>query len=209
MLECVRISCAFGLSVLLLLGQFTSARAQERQWFLTGYAGQWANSDLLKIPHRAISGDLRFDATYVFGGAISRTLTPSFSISLPGTDAALSGNRLEVEAQVLRHFGDQRYWEGTLALFFRTGQIPLFGGLSVNLGIGDGISYASERPRIEHDINPRQVLNYLAIEAEFSHPALPGVHIVPRLHHRSGAYGLIAKNTGSNFIGIAIRADLN
>ena len=137
-------------------------------------------------------------------------LVPSFSIPLPGS-LALPGNRIEVEAQVLRHFGEQRHWEGTLALLFRTGQLPLFGGLSVNLGFGEGLSYASERPSLEGSFRaePSRFLNYLAVEAEFSHASLPGVYVVPRIHHRSGVFGLIApRGSGSNFIGVGLRIDL-
>ena len=112
---------------------------------------------------------------------------------------------------MLRHFGSQSHWEGTLALVFRTGQIPLFGGLSVNLAFGEGLSYASERPNLEGSfrVEPSRLLNYLAFEAEFSHASLPGVFFVPRIHHRSGIFGVIApKESGSNFTGAGIRIDL-
>ena len=49
-----------------------------------------------------------------------------------------------------------------------------------------------------------------AVEAEFKHASLPGVAVVPRIHHRSGVFGLIApKTSGSNFIGVGVRVDLN
>jgi hypothetical protein len=184
---------------------------EERSWHLTVYGSRWVNADLLEIPERTLTGDLTGEDAYFVGAGLSRVVVPSFSIPLPGTDFAFHGNRIELEGQVLRHFGDQSHWEGTIALMFRTGQIPLFGGLSVNLAVGEGLSYASERPSLEGNPNlePTRLLNYLAFEAEFSHSSLPGVYFVPRIHHRSGVFGLFAdKGSGSNFIGAGIRVDL-
>jgi hypothetical protein len=177
-----------------------AAQGNERQWHLTAYGSQWVNADLLEIPERAVTGRLTAEDAYFVGAGLSRVIVPSFSIPLPGTDAALNGNRIELEGQVLRH-----------SLMFRTGQIPLFGGVSFNLAFGEGLSYASERPNLEGSlrVEPSRFLNYLAVEAEFSHASLPGVYFVPKIHHRSGIFGLIApRESGSNFIGAGIRVDL-
>ena len=188
------------------------AAGEERSWAVMGSVSRWVNADLLEIPERTATGRLRFEDSNFAGAALTRTIVPSFAIPLPGTDFAFRGNRIELEGQVVRHFGEQHHWEGTLALMFRTGDIPLFGGLSVNLGFAEGFSYASERPELEGSprVRPRHFLNYLAVEAEFKHASLPGVAVVPRIHHRSGVFGLIApKTSGSNFIGIGVRVDLN
>jgi hypothetical protein len=187
------------------------SQADERAWHLTGTLSRWANTDLLDVPERSFSGNLTFDDSNFAGIGLSRVVVPSFSIPVIGTDHAFRGNRIEVEGQVLRHFGDQNHWEGTIALMFRTGRIPLFQGLSVNFAFGEGLSYASERPRLEGSfrVEPTRFLNYLAFEAEFSHASLPGVYFVPRIHHRSGVFGVIApKESGSNFIGAGLRIDL-
>ena len=194
-----------------LLGSPAAAQGSERQWHLTAYGSQWVNADLLEIPERSLTGSLEAEDAYFVGAGLSWVIVPSFSIPLLGTDFAFRGNRIELEGQVLRHFGDQSHWEGTIALMFRTGQIPLFGSLSVNLAFGEGLSYASERPRLEGSdrVEPSRFLNYLAFEAEFSHASLPGVYFVPKIHHRSGIFGLIApRESGSNFIGAGIRVDL-
>lgn len=212
-----RRSCAFvthGLLVATLGGgamAAASAQTPDRTWHATGYVSRWVNTDLLDVPGRAITGNLSFSDANFAGVALSRVIVPSFTIPLPFTDIAFRGNRIELEGQVLRHFGGQNHWEGTLALMFRTGQIPLAGGLSVNLAVGEGLSYASERPRFEGavDVRPTRLLNYLVFESEFSHEAMPGVSLVARLHHRSGVFGLIApRKSGSNFIGAGIRIDL-
>jgi len=196
---------------LCLMGSPAAAQGSEREWHLTAYGSQWVNADLLEIPEFAVTGRLTSEEAYFVGAGLSRVIVPPFFIPLLGTDFAFHGNRIELEGQVLRHFGDQSHWEGTIALMFRTGQIPLFGGLSVNLAFGEGLSYASERPRLEGSVRvePSRFLNYLAFEAEFSHASLPGVYFVPRIHHRSGVFGLIAeRESGSNFIGAGIRVDL-
>jgi len=195
-----------------LIGEPVIAHANERRWHATGYVSRWVNTDLLEVAERAATGNLRFSDTNFVGGALSRVIVPSFTLPLPFTDIAFHGNRIELEGQLLRHFGGQQHWETTLALMFRTGQIPLAGGLSVNLGVGEGLSYASARPRFEGaiDVRPTRFLNYLAFEAEFAHTALQGVSVVARLHHRSGVFGLIApQKSGSNFIGAGLRIDLN
>ncbi|WP_230531241.1 hypothetical protein [Microvirga roseola] len=194
----------------LVLGTPASAQAPARDWHISVYGSQWVNADLLEIPERSLTVGLTREEAYFVGFGLSRAITPPFSIPLPGTDFAFRGNRLELEGQVLRHFGDQSHWEGTLALLFRTGQIPLFGGLSVNFAFGEGLSYSSEPPNLEGSfrVEPSRLLNYLSFEADFTHASLPGVSIVPRIHHRSGIFGVIApRESGSNYIGVGLRVD--
>lgn len=200
-----------GLLAIALVGEPAAAQTGERSWYATGYASRWANTDILDVPERSITGNLSFKDANFAGIGLGRVLVPSFAVPLPGTDFAFRGNRIELEGQVLRHFGGQDHWEGVLALMFRTGQIPLAGGLSMNLALGEGFSYASERPRLEGSfrVEPSRFLNYLAFEIEFSHASWPGVHFVSRIHHRSGVFGFVApRESGSNFIGAGIRIDL-
>jgi len=195
-----------------MIGEPAFVQASERRWHATGYVSRWVNTDLLEVPQRAASGNLRFSDSNFMGGALSRVIVPSFTVPLPFTDIAFTGNRIELEGQLLRHFGGQQHWETTLTLMFRTGQIPLAGGVSVNFAVGEGLSYASERPRFEGaiDVRPTRFLNYLAFEAEFDHASVPGMSLVARLHHRSGIFGLIApQKSGSNFIGAGLRFNLN
>lgn len=193
------------------LSEQALAQSMDRRWHLSVYGSQWVNADLIEIPERSLTGVLEREQAYFVGLGLTRVLVPSFSIPVPGTDFAFRGNRLELEGQLLRHFGDQDHWEGTLALVFRTGQIPIAGGLSVNFAFGEGLSYSSSPPALEGSfrVEPSRLLNYLSFEAEFSHASLPGVYVVPRIHHRSGVFGLIApKESGSNYIGVGLRLDL-
>ena len=49
----------------------------------------------------------------------------------------------------------------------------------------------------------------MGFEAEFTHASQPNIHLVAKLHHRSGVYGLVSpRHTGSNFIGGGVRFDI-
>lgn len=192
---------------LTLFGKPAAAQIAEQTWHLSVYGSRWLNADLLEIPERTLTGE---DAHFV-GAGLSRVVVLSFATPRPGTDFAFRGNRIDLEGQVLRHFGNQSHWKGPIAIVFRTGQIPLFGGLSVNLAFGEGLSYASERLRLEGSfrVEPSRSLNDLAFEAESSPGSLPGVYFLPRIHHCSGIFGLVAeRESGSNVIGAGIRMDL-
>jgi hypothetical protein len=82
-------------------------------------------------------------------------------------------------------------------------QIPRDHRLDTSFAIGDGISYASKKPKIELDKMGKtsNVLNYLMLELEFTMPRQPKVSLFTRIHHRSGVFGLINNvSGGSNMI---------
>lgn len=110
----------------------------------------------------------------------------------------------EVEGIALRHFGEQRHWEGDLALGLRWTD-PFWTG---SLALSSGVSMASRLPVLEERIDPpsRKLLHFLGIEAAFSTEANPAREFVLRLHHRSDAYGLYGiSGGGSNFVAIGYR----
>ena len=184
-------------------------QSPDRLWHGTVFLSRWLHTDLPELPQNVVTGNLHFRETYFAGGALSRVLVPY--LELPGPAAALSGLRIEAEGQLLRHFGEQRHFEATLALVLRTPQLPVGGGFSVNFAFAEGISQAFSSPRTEGlgYVRAHRFMNYLAFETELTHAAMPGVHVVGRLHHRSGAWGLIApRNAGSNYVGLGVRLDL-
>jgi hypothetical protein len=84
--------------------------------------------------------------------------------------------------------------------------------LLTTVGIGEGISYATNIPAIEmrkthHDWGaPERLVNFLAFEATFSLPAYPQWELVGRIHHRSTAWGTYrAGNSSSNALGLGLR----
>jgi hypothetical protein len=125
----------------------------------------------------------------------------------------IAGSSIELEGQAGRHFGLQDHGEVTLALLWRSRDVPMpLTNGRFNVAVGEGLSYALARPTYEgvaRGEEPRMFLNYLAFEVEFSHPLLPSMSLVPRVHHRSGIFGLIApRGSGSDFVGIGLRVKL-
>ncbi len=184
---------------------------EHRRWFATVYAGTMAETRLASIPEGLVSGSMDYENAHMVFGALSYVVLPDIRI-----DGALApvvnGTSLELEGLVGHHFGDQDHVELAFSVFWRSPDIALPGGANVNFAIGEGLSLALSRPELEgvrRGAEAHKLLNYLAFEAEFSHDALPGVSLVPRIHHRSGIYGVIApRHTGSNFLGAGLRINL-
>lgn len=208
---------SFGLAACLALGLAAPAAAQpaprDRTWFGTVYLGQWTTNRLADIPGRIVNGDLETIDSYYASGAISRVLVRNIRTGWPVIGRVLDGSSIEIEGQLGQHFGQQRNLEGTLSLLWRSpeGRLPLT-DIRWNFAVGEGLSYAFSTPQLEDQINvppPQRLLNYLSFEFEFSHPSLPGVSLVPRIHHRSGAYGVFApEGSGSNMVGVGLRMTL-
>jgi hypothetical protein len=170
--------------------------ARDRTWHGTVYLGHWVSMGGTE--------DAQFASVLV-----NRVLVPQLRTGW----ALLDGSSIEVEGQIGRHFGDQRHGEATLALMWRSRDVTLpWTDTRMNFAAAEGFSYALSRPTLEGVVNdqePRKFLNYLAFELELSHPSLPDVSLVPRLHHRSGIFGLIApQGSGSDFLGIGLRMTL-
>ena len=188
----------------------------DRLFYATVYGDIWAHTDLVTLPLNAAKGTLRTDPVYFVGVGLGYTLIPSFSVPMPFCACGINGLRLEVEGQLGRYFGLQDHFESVLALLLRSPQFPLLAGFSANVAIGEGLSYAYSLPKFEGSVaaegldaaGPRQFLNYLAYEMEFSHEQVKNWHLLLNVHHRSGIWGVIAPHkTGANYIGVGIRAD--
>ena len=112
----------------------------------------------------------------------------------------------EIEGQVIRHFGDQDHWEFNLPIIARWKAFPWDEVVDTSMAFGIGPSYASKKPKVEidNDGDSRRVLVYWMIEIEVGPPDKAWRAIL-RLHHRSGAFGLVADEGGSNAIVIGLR----
>jgi hypothetical protein len=187
--------------------------ARDRTWFATLYVGQWFSASEPVEGLGLGTPDAGFqDSTFV-SFMLSRVIVPELQTGVRLLGPVINGSSIELEGLVGHHFGLQDHAEVTLALLWRSRELALpLGGGRMNVAIGEGLSYALSQPAYEglvHGEEPVQFLNYLTVEAEFSHPALPGVSVVPRVHHRSGIFGVIApRGSGSDFIGIGIRMTL-
>lgn len=173
----------------------------------------WAESRLPRLPQNVVTGKIRFDDSYIFGAAISYVPIKRFDIPLL-FGLSLPDNSLELEGQLVKHFGKQDHLEGTAAVVIRSGEIHPFEKLSFNVAWANGLSFAFSDPAHElgttgkRGVDTRRMQYYMGIETEFTHSALPDFHLVTKLHHRSGIYGVISPSkTGSNFIGAGLRWD--
>jgi hypothetical protein len=186
---------------------------RDRKHYISAYASQWLDGDLLEIPGRLLTRDLQTRQARFLGGGLGYALVPRFELPLPFCGGcALRGNSIELEGVVLKHFDQQDHWEIAGGAFARTGQIPLFSGVGLNLAAGAGLSYALSDSDLEigrgsqRGVDTYRLQFYLAFETELAHRAVPGWSLVGRIHHRSGGYGFLTEQgSGSNFIGLGLR----
>ena len=115
---------------------------------------------------------------------------------------------IEIEGQVVKHFGVQDHWEFNGLPVIRWLPFPWDTHIDTSIAAGAGLSYASTPPHIENygiDSTPR-LLGYLMLEFAFSLPQTPKWSFVTRIHHRSGANGLFnGRLDASNAIGFGIK----
>lgn len=100
----------------------------------------------------------------------------------------------ELEAQAVQHVGKQKHFEiNPVVIIARWTAFPWNCTLPTTFAIGDGLSIATETPKIEIDRRgrdkTRKVLNYVMAELTLSLPETPQWAVVARYHHRSGIFG--------------------
>ncbi|HDR46598.1 MAG TPA: hypothetical protein ENN94_02745 [Geoalkalibacter subterraneus] len=113
----------------------------------------------------------------------------------------------EWEVQGVRHFGRQNHFETNALILARWYRFPWNDWVATTLAVGEGLSYAFRKPRLErkdHD-DPSQLLNYLLFELTLSPEEQSRWYFSTRIHHRSGVFGLYnGVRGGSNFIGMGV-----
>ena len=188
---------------------------RQRSFHLSGYVSRWVNSNLPPFLYNVATGKATYADSYLAAAGAAYVVVPRFDLILPGTSFGLRGNSIEVEGQGVKHFGFQDHVEGTIAAVVRSGEVPLIGGLSFNVAWGNGFSYAfgdpdyEKGPGLVRGVDTRRLQYYMGFEAEFTHASQPDIHLVAKLHHRSGIYGVISpQQTGSNFVGAGVRFDI-
>jgi len=78
--------------------------------------------------------------------------------------------------------------------------------VDTSIAVGEGLSYATSRPRIENRGEAARLLNYLMFEMELTPLQDSPWSLVGRIHHRSGVFGIFGGvRGGSNFIMIGVR----
>jgi hypothetical protein len=184
------------LTVLLALALCTgtpAAASDEHDFAASIYGGVMTDEDWI----HAISGQTGLEDSFILAGAVGWTFHRP-------------ANRLwslELEANVVRHFGIQDHFElNAPVLNARWEEFPWDSYLDTSLAFGIGPSLASTTPEYERirkgESDP--VMLFWHIEAAF---ALPGSRwsTIFRLHHRSTGYGMFADQGGSNILCLGLR----
>lgn len=114
---------------------------------------------------------------------------------------------LEAEGQVAWNFGDQEHWEFNLVpVVARWQRFPWDDRLATSAAFGLGLSYATELPEVEVEIegDSEQLLIYWVAELTAGPRDAPWA-LSLRLHHRSVAWGLMGEEGGMNGMGLGLR----
>lgn len=123
-----------------------------------------------------------FEKSYLTGMALARRF-------------ARTGRSLtwEVEGQALKHFGKQHHEEFNALIFARWHRFPWNHHLRTSVALGEGLSLATRTPPVEQEDHKKSsaLLNNVQFEITFALPRQPNWHLVGRIHHRSGIFGLI------------------
>jgi hypothetical protein len=108
---------------------------------------------------------------------------------------------VELEGQAGKHFGTDDQWEFVGLVLGRWHPFPWDEYIDTSFAFGSGLSYNSETSQIEldRDQNAQRLLGYLAFEFAFGLPQYPRWQLMLRIHHRSGAKGLIGEGA-SNYL---------
>ena len=180
------------LALLLALSRPGALRAEDR-WAVTLYGGKTSFTSFMDV--------VRFNTdsrrSYLATLALSR-------------EFARWGENLawEWETNVVKHSGMQDHFEFNALLFLRWHRFPWDGFVDTTFGLGAGPSYALEKPPVEiaqHE-TVSKLLNQLSAELTFARPGDSRWSAVIRIHHRSGANGVIrGVSGGSNFYCAGIR----
>jgi hypothetical protein len=176
----------------------------------TIYRGQGVDANLVEIPGMLLSGDLPYEACYLWGvGYRWQTETPQW-LAASGRWVGLSNIRTGVELMEVKYSGLQDNFETDLAYVLELSQLE-FWGVTLKLTIGYGPSVAHGTPSYEDgsadDPDKRYKFQlYGMYETEWGLRDYPAISIVYKVHHRSGAFGLIAPpQVGSNFMNWGLR----
>jgi hypothetical protein len=176
----------------------STAYAEEptaaQDFAVTIYGGRMTDSDA----GETLTGKADFVDAYVVVGALAWTFARYY-------DNALS---FEIEGQVGKWFGDQHNWEFNLPVAVRWSKFPWGNYVATSLAYGVGPSYASSEPKEEIELNDstKKFLVYWFGELTLGPPESNWAALL-RIHHRSGAFGLVEEQGrgGSNTVAIGVK----
>lgn len=197
------LSCIF-LTALFPLRDLHSVSLPKENWNLVLYGGIFTTTDLIPIVFRQKTD---YKESYIGSLGISRP----FDYRIRWFDFLWEGN-------VTKHFGEMNHWEVN---GFYIVKIDRMYGSPFSLSLGEGLSLASENPKLENKakgyyldglqkdaIESRALLNYMMVEFSSYLPFERKTEVFIRVHHRSGVFGLYCPpdpNCGSNFVSYGFR----
>lgn len=118
----------------------------------------------------------------------------------------------EGEMGMAKRFGDQQEGEFWTALYLRFTAFPWNNYLTTTLAISTGLNYATGISDFEKEhsgLTPpggTHVLHYFSPELTFALPNRRDRQLVFRMHHRSGAYGVISGAfSGATYMTVGVR----
>ncbi len=170
------------------------------------YWAKGTDNNLREIPGGIIGGDLLIEDTYLYAMGAFFPFRSLMQNDMDHVDFGLT-------TVAAKHSGMQSHLELDSAFTMRyTELFPKDSAINLDLAAGIGLSYAFGTPTYEDPvINDDGTLeyyklqSYLHFDVEIYTPSLKSLHLLLRVHHRSGIYGLIAPpKVGSNFIGAGI-----
>jgi hypothetical protein len=190
------ITVSLGLVLMLPGAVPTCAEPLSNGWAATVYGARISSEtgweDILLNPLGA-----EFVDAYLIAAALSRRYA-SYQ------DAALA---LEAEGQVVYNFGEQHHWEfNVVPVVARWQRFPWSDRVDTSIAFGLGLSYATEKPAVEVEIegDTEQLLIYWVLEGTLGPVDAPWA-LSLRLHHRSVAWGLMGNDGGMNAVGLGVR----
>jgi hypothetical protein len=170
---------------------------QADEWTTTVYAARISGEStwhhVLRDPF-----NVQYVDSYLVAGALARPYVAFFR-----NDSL----RLEAEAQLAYNFGAQDHWEiNAMPIVSRWSRFPWSEHLATSIAFGLGVSYATELPEVEVQLegSSHHWLIYWALEVTVGPPEAAW-NIVMRLHHRSVAWGLMGEDGGVNAVGLGLR----
>jgi hypothetical protein len=182
------------LLIVTVMTVFTGKTMASDDFAATVYGGRMTDG----VFEEALPGLAEFIDAYVVVGALSWTFSRYF-------ENALS---FELEGQIGKWFGDQHNLEFNLPMVMRWSKFPWNNYVSTSLAFGLGPSYASKEPAAEIDRgdSTQKFLAYWFAEMAFGPPDSNWAGVF-RIHHRSGAFGLIADRHegGSNTLAVGLK----
>ncbi|WP_322113378.1 hypothetical protein [Leptospira levettii] len=196
----------FLLSLFFLPFQFlSSVSIPKENWNVVLYGGIFTTTDLIPIVFRQKTD---YKESYIGTIGVSRPL-----------DYRIRWFDFLWEINITKHFSGMNHWETNTFYIVKINRIY---DSPISLSLGEGLSLASENPKLENKakgyywesglqkdaIESRALLNYMMVEISTYLPIERKTELFLRIHHRSGVFGLYCPpdpNCGSNFVSYGLR----